>query len=142
MRPGIDDADPVLDLRREDPGQHQREEEIVDRPSSSESIAIGPDATRRKGIHHLRCWPAYFADVRRGDKPFEIRRADRDFQVGDVVLLEEWDPDMGAARDAEGYTGQTTEGTITCVVVSGSLPDFLRGAVGEGFAVLGVRWRA
>lgn len=46
--------------------------------------------------HELKIWPEYFNAVRRGDKTFEIRKDDRAprFEVGDFVLLKEWDPDV------------------------------------------------
>jgi Domain of unknown function (DUF3850) len=42
--------------------------------------------------HELKCWPAYFAAILAGTKTFEIRKNDRGFQVGDELLLKEWDP--------------------------------------------------
>ena len=41
-------------------------------------------------IHHLKTKPEYFQVVINGKKPFEIRFNDRNFQVGDKVILEEY----------------------------------------------------
>lgn len=38
--------------------------------------------------HILKCWPAYFDAVARGEKTFEIRRDDRGFQRGDILVLQ------------------------------------------------------
>lgn len=43
----------------------------------------------------LRTWPGYFRSIWRGQKRAEIRKNDRNFQVGDRVLLIEFDPILG-----------------------------------------------
>jgi hypothetical protein len=42
--------------------------------------------------HKLKTWPEYFDKVRDGIKRFEVRKNDRDFQVGDILTLEEYNP--------------------------------------------------
>lgn len=49
--------------------------------------------------HELKILPQYFDDVASGKKNFEIRKADRDFKVGDFLILKEWEGGM--------YTGRT-----------------------------------
>lgn len=62
-------------------------------------------------IHHLKTWPAYFAAVRDGSKPFEIRREqDRTFAVGDVLVLEEYEP------EAKRYTGEREVRSVSYLV--------------------------
>jgi len=41
--------------------------------------------------HHLKVWPAYWDAVKSGAKSFEVRRDDRGFQRGDVLVLRRWD---------------------------------------------------
>lgn len=49
--------------------------------------------------HELKVWPSYFARIADGSKTFEIRKNDRGFQAGDVLVLREWDPSRST------YTG-------------------------------------
>ncbi len=41
-------------------------------------------------VHNLKSWPGTFDAVASGVKTHEIRKADRDFKVGDLVVLSEW----------------------------------------------------
>jgi hypothetical protein len=50
-------------------------------------------------IHELKTWPEYFA-VAGDDKRFELRKDDRGFEVGDFLLLKEFDPSTNE------YTGK------------------------------------
>lgn len=64
--------------------------------------------------HTLKTWPAEFAAVLSGEKRHETRRADREFSVGDVLRLREWDPER------EAFTGRECERVITYVTSAGS----------------------
>lgn len=50
-------------------------------------------------IHPLKTWTEYFQAVNRGDKTFELRVNDRNFQNGDILLLQEWVEDIGFTGD-------------------------------------------
>lgn len=52
---------------------------------------MSPDQ-RRAICHELKTVQPFFDDVVKGRKTFEVRRNDRDFRVGDMLLLREWDP--------------------------------------------------
>lgn len=92
------------------------------------------------GTHYLKCHPIYFMMVSKGEKPFEIRKNDRNFQVGDKVVLCEWDPILGKDREAEGYTGCSRDLEILSIVPS---QNGIAGpgdeAIVPGFVVLGLR---
>ena len=40
--------------------------------------------------HNLKTEPGYFASVKTGKKNFECRKDDRNYKVGDELLLQEW----------------------------------------------------
>ncbi len=43
-------------------------------------------------VHYLKTWPEFFQAVWSGDKTCEVRKNDRSFVVGDVLMLQEWCP--------------------------------------------------
>ena len=40
--------------------------------------------------HKLKILPEYFIDIVDGRKTFEVRKNDRNFNVGDTLVLQEW----------------------------------------------------
>jgi hypothetical protein len=46
--------------------------------------------TDRFVTHSLKVEPPYFTAVFEGDKPFEVRKNDRAYQRGDLLILNEW----------------------------------------------------
>lgn len=42
--------------------------------------------------HNLKCWPEYFSEMARGTKSFELRHNDRAYQIGDILILQEFRP--------------------------------------------------
>lgn len=58
-------------------------------------------------IHELKIHPQYYARVADGSKTFEVRdNSDRGFQMGDTVVLREWNPEAENATSTspKGYT--------------------------------------
>ena len=43
--------------------------------------------------HRLKTWPMFYDRIISGEKTFEVRRKDRDFKVGDILILQEWNPE-------------------------------------------------
>lgn len=64
--------------------------------------------------HALKTWPAPFELVALGAKRHEVRRFDRAFLVGDVLLLREWNPLSG------DYTGRRCVAEVTCITPPGT----------------------
>jgi ASC-1-like (ASCH) protein len=50
--------------------------------------------------HELKCWPEFFKEVKEGRKKFEFRINDRNYKVGDYLILKEWD------NKKQCYTGE------------------------------------
>jgi hypothetical protein len=61
--------------------------------------------------HEIKIYPRYFEAVMSGDKTFELRRNDRDYKVGDVILLEEFEYEVGGS-----YTGRNLSVTISYIL--------------------------
>lgn len=43
--------------------------------------------------HELKTWPVPFHALTTFKKKFEFRKNDRDFQLGDLLYLRQWDPE-------------------------------------------------
>lgn len=74
--------------------------------------------------HMLKCYPKYFEAVKDGTKTFECRYNDRNFKVGDELLLREYDP-------KRGYTDRCIVRKVTYV-----LSNFI--GLKDGYVILGV----
>ncbi len=68
-------------------------------------------------IHHLKTWPEFYRTILDGSKTFELRKNDRNFEVGDTVILQEWNP------DTETYTGDQDEFVIGYIITSYDTDD-------------------
>ncbi|PGQ52656.1 DUF3850 domain-containing protein [Bacillus cereus] len=60
-------------------------------------------------LHNLKINKEFFSPVVEQIKTFEIRRNDRGFQVGDKIVLNEWD------NKNKEYTGEKVNGEITYI---------------------------
>ena len=75
--------------------------------------------------HKLKILPEYFQAVWDGTKTFELRKFDRDYKVGDTLVLEEW--------DGSKYTG-----SAICKTISYILADCPAYGLADGFCILGM----
>lgn len=87
--------------------------------------------------HDLKCWPGPFQAVLDGCKPFEWRKADRDYRVGDTLRLREWqplDPANGVGWATAGhYTGRATAATVTYILHG---PGY---GIPDGYCIMGIK---
>lgn len=73
-----------------------------------------------------KCYCEYFRSVLNGEKRFELRKDDDNVQVGDILFLREWNPDLMA------YTGLSTR-----VVVRYVLRDVPQFGLMRGYCIIG-----
>ncbi|EJW20042.1 ASCH/PUA domain-containing protein [Paenibacillus alvei] len=76
-------------------------------------------------LHDLKILPEYFSEVVEGNKKFEVRKNDRGYRTGDVLVLREWD------SLKEEYTGEVFWCKVTYILKDS---PYLQ----DGFVVLGI----
>lgn len=88
--------------------------------------------------HELKCWPEYFEAMASGEKPFDLRRDDRGFEVGDMLVLREWVPETHYPRSgfSSGSIGARYTGRSLHCRVGYVLREFV--GLTPGYVVLGV----
>lgn len=82
--------------------------------------------------HSVKIIPAYFDAVKNGLKTFEIRKLDRDYQIGDTLILSEWQPET---LSAGSYTGRRVYVIILYILTHDLFPDGIK----DGYGILGIR---
>lgn len=104
--------------------KHERErlERLVEASDSLPQKTCG----RSPQTHNLKTIEPYFQAVACGRKLFELRKLDRDFQLGDILKLERYD------LQRQTYLAGTITARITCI-----LTDFP--GVADGYGVLGIK---
>lgn len=75
-------------------------------------------------IIEVKCLPEYFEAARVGIKPWELRYDDRNYAVGDLLIMREW-------KNGK-YTGRRLTGKITYI-----LRDFA--GLADGWVVLSIK---
>lgn len=96
-------------------------------------IKLAADDLVPRTVHELKCWPSPFQAMLDGIKTFEFRKADRDYEVGNYLLLREWLPYSENNESGKGeFTGRVLRRLVTYVLRG---PSF---GVPEGYVVLSV----
>ncbi len=75
-------------------------------------------------LHEMKLLERYYDAVANGDKTFELRKDDRNVQVGDVISLKEW--------NGKEYTGRHVNVEVTYV-----LRDCQQYGLMEGYCIIG-----
>jgi len=56
-----------------------------------------------------KVWPKYFQLILKGKKTYELRLADWNCEIGDILILKEWNPEI------KEYTGRILEKQVTYI---------------------------
>lgn len=79
-----------------------------------------------ENVHRLKTWTPFFRDIKKGIKQFEVRKNDRNYEVGDTLILEEFDPIKKI------YTGAWVPEQVTYKLDD---TQFVK----EGYVILGIQ---
>ena len=83
--------------------------------------------------HMVKSWPHQFIAVKAGMKVAELRKNDRDYVVGDHMVLNEYDP------TTEKYSGRTVEVEITHKLDKNNVCAVSKMALSDDYAILSVK---
>jgi hypothetical protein len=107
--------------------------DITSRPDDAHGLERCGPRNADHAEHQLKCWPEFFEAIVAGEKTHDLRRADdRDFHVGDTLLLQEFDP------EARRYTGRTTRMRITFITSAKKPCALSREALHPDFCILSI----
>lgn len=79
-------------------------------------------------IHKLKVWSEYMEDLINESKTFEVRFNDRDFQLGDILILEEFD------REKNQYLNRSLKVKVTYI-----LDNKVFNAIKDGFVIMAIK---
>lgn len=88
-----------------------------------------------KKVHHLKSWPIFFEQIIANKKRHDLRKDDRDFEVGDVLALHEYDPFR------KSYTDRVREVEVTYITRPNGdeACAFSPEAIARGFCILSIK---
>lgn len=76
--------------------------------------------------HNLKILSKYFTEILNGSKTFELRKNDRDYKVGDALMLREF--------NGEEYTGNSVHVNITYILEGGQY------GLDKEYVILGIKY--
>lgn len=82
---------------------------------------------KSSNVHMLKILPEFLAPLSTKEKNFEVRYNDRDYKVGDLLILQEWNPKK------EIYTGRWICAQISYILDD---PRYCK----EGYVILGLKF--
>jgi hypothetical protein len=86
--------------------------------------------------HELKTWPVFYDDVEAGAKCFEIRKNDRNFEVGDILHLFKYIPDSQTQHKTGKFTGDSIMVQINYTIHLDAIPGMPAGFIGMGIELI------
>lgn len=83
--------------------------------------------------HRIKSWTQFFWAIKAGIKLHDLRKNDRDYRVGDTVVLAEYDMIKGA------FTGETVTAEITFITSSQFPCAFSSAVLPADYAILSLK---
>lgn len=90
-------------------------------------------SSAERTIHEVKSWPHLFEAVRLGQKFHELRRNDRRYRSGDLIILCEFFPERGE------YSGRRIALEITYITSDVNPCAISASALMKGYCILSVR---
>ena len=84
-------------------------------------------------IHTLKTWPQPLEAVRAGKKTFEVRKNDRNYKVGDFLILMEWNPEELC------FTGNEVDVIVTYILKADDIPNEYGFGLTPGTVIMGIK---
>jgi len=87
-------------------------------------------------IHNVKSWSSFYKAIVAGNKTHDLRdMKDRNYQVGDTLILEEYEPFLGA------YTGNKAEVEVTYITSKQTPCAFSSAVLDKDFAILSLKFK-
>ena len=83
--------------------------------------------------HCLKLSTRYYDSVDNGTKPFEVRKDDRNFRIGDTIEFMRVDEDGNTIQNGKGTNDYSVK-KITFILAHEDFPE----GISEGYVVLGL----
>jgi len=88
----------------------------------------------KMAVYNVKSWTHFFQAIKRGEKTHDMRdMKDRDYKVGDILNLQEYDPFSG------NYSGDEVKVVVTYITSQNTPCAFSSAALKEGFCILSIQ---
>lgn len=97
-------------------------------------VNLPPDVVLTGKVHTVKSWTHFYQAIKASNKTHDMRdMKDRDYCVGDILLLREFDPFTG------NYSGHETQVLITYITSADTPCAFSSAALAPGYCILSLR---